>query len=495
MIPVRTGRVASFAGAEDPDGHQLHRPGDTMPDQETINRLRESLRGELIQPDDAGYAEARAIYNGMIDKRPRLVVRCANVADVIAAVNFGREHDLDTAIRGGGHNGPGLALVDDGLVIDLSAMKGVRVDPEAKTARVEPGCTWGDVDHATHAFGLATVSGVLSTTGVGGLTLGGGHGYLTRRYGLTIDNLLSADVVLADGRLVHASEEENPDLFWALRGGGGNFGVVTTFEFRLHPVDTVVAGPMFWPIEQLERTLRWYREWLPRAPEDVYAFYLTAAVPAGEPFPEEIHGRRVCGLLWCYTGPAERADAVMQEAREVAEPLFAFTGPMPYPALQSMFDGLYPPGDQWYWKGDFVRELSDEAIAEHLRFAEVPTAKSTMHLYPVDGAAHRVGGDETAWGHRDAIWSMVIVGVDPDPANADRITAWARDYWKALSPHSAGGSYVNFMMEEGQDRIEATYGDNFERLQEVKAKYDPANFFHVNQNIQPSTRTEAVPAD
>jgi FAD/FMN-containing dehydrogenase len=469
--------------------------GDTMPDQETINGFRDALRGTLIQPGDAEYDAARALHNGMIDKRPRLIARCANVADVITAVNFGREHHLDTAVRGGGHNGPGLALVDDGLVIDLSAMKGLRVDPKAKTARVEPGCTWGDVDHATHAFGLATVSGVLSTTGVGGLTLGGGHGYLTRRYGLTMDNLLSADVVLADGRFVHASDDENPDLFWALRGGGGNFGVVTSFEYRLHPVDTVVAGPMFWRIEDLERTLRWYREWLPRAPEDVYAFYLTAAVPAGEPFPEEIHGRRVCGLLWCYTGPPEQADAVMQEAREVAEPIFELVGPMPYPALQSMFDALYPPGDQWYWKGDFVRVLSDDAVAEHLRFGEVPTGKSTMHLYPIDGAVHRVGPDETAWGHRDATWSMVIAGVDPDAANTDRITEWARSYWNALHPHSAGASYINFMMEEGPERIQATYGGNYARLQEVKARYDPDNFFHVNQNIQPAIRTEAVPAD
>jgi FAD/FMN-containing dehydrogenase len=456
-----------------------------MPDQEAINELRARLRGKLIQPEDPEYDEARAIYNGMIDKRPRLIVRCANVADVIAAVKFGRAHELDTAIRGGGHNGPGLALVDDGLVIDLSAMKGLRVDPEARTARVEAGCTWGDVDHATHAFGLATVSGVLSTTGVGGLTLGGGHGYLTRRYGLTMDNLLSADVVLADGRLVHASRHENADLFWALRGGGGNFGVVTSFEYRLHPVDMVVAGPMFWPLDKLEPTLRWYREWLPRLPEDVYAFYLTAAVPPGPPFPEEIHGRKVCGLLWCVTGSAERAAAAMEEAREVAEPLFEFTGPMPYPALQSMFDGLYPPGDQWYWKGDFVRELSDEAIAAHLRFAEVPTGKSTMHLYPIDGAVHRVGSDESAWGHRDATWSMVIAGVDPDPANTDTITQWARDYWKALHPHTAGASYINFMMEEGPERIRATYGANYERLQQVKARYDPDNFFHVNQNIEP----------
>lgn len=449
------------------------------------SELQASLRGELIHPGNANYHEARTIYNGMIDKKPALIARCENVADVIQAVSFAREQRLSVAVRSGGHNGPGLALVDDGLVIDLSPMKGVRVNPQARTARVEPGCTWGDVDHATHAFGLATVSGVLSTTGVGGLTLGGGHGYLIRKYGLTIDDLLSADVVLADGRLVHASEDENPDLLWALRGGGGNFGVVTSFEYRLHPVSTVIAGPMFWPIEELETTLRWYRTWLPQLPEDVYAFYLTAEVPAANPFPEAIRGEKVCGLLWCCTGSQEQAQAAVQQARDVAEPLFAHVGPMPYPALQSMFDGLYPPGDQWYWKGDFVRGLSDEAINVHKRFAEVPTAKSTMHLYPIDGAVHRVGKDKTAWRHRDATWSMVIVGVDPDPANKERIVGWARDYWQALHPHSAGGSYINFMMEEGDERIRATYGDNYERLQKVKAKYDPDNFFHVNQNIEP----------
>jgi hypothetical protein len=460
-----------------------------MPDQQAIDELAGAMRGALFQPDDAGYVDACALHNGMIRKRPALIARCANVADVIAAVKFGRRHGLDTAVRGGGHNGPGLALVDDGLVIDLSAMKGVRIDPAARTAQVEAGCTWGDVDHAAHAFGLATVSGVISTTGVGGLTLGGGHGYLTRKYGLTMDNLLSADVVTAEGELLHASESENPDLFWALRGGGGNFGVVTSFEYRMHPVDKVIAGPMFWPIEQLEPTLRWYREWLPKLPDDVYAFYLTAEVPPGPPFPEEIHGRKVCGLLWCCLGSEEEAEKAMQEARDVAEPLFEFTGPMPYPMLQSLFDELYPPGDQWYWKGAFVGELSDEALEAHLRFAEVPTSKSTMHLYPVDGAVHRVGPDETAWGHRDATWSMVIAGVDPDPANAEHITRWATDYWEAVNPHSKKASYINFMMEEGQDRIRATYGDNYERLQRVKAKYDPDNFFHVNQNIQPAERT------
>ena len=454
--------------------------------QKTTVELQETVRGEVIHPDDRAFDEARTIYNAMVDKRPGLIVQCSSVADVIASVNFAREHGLETAIRSGGHNGPGLALVDDGLVIDCSAMTGIRVDPDERTVRVEPGCTWGDVDHATNAFGLATVSGVISTTGVGGLTLGGGHGYLSRKYGLTIDNLLSADVVLADGRLVHASEDEHPDLFWALRGGGGNFGVVTSFEYQLHPVDTVIAGPLFWPIEELESTMRWYREWLPQALEDVYAFYLTAEVPAGDPFPEAIHGEKVCGLLWCYTGSNAEVDELLKPARDVADPLFEFVGEMPYPALQSMFDELYPPGDQWYWKGDFVSELTDEAIDAHRRFGEVPTAKSTMHLYPVNGAVHHVDTDETAWNYRDANWSMVIAGVDPDPANLETITDWADEYWQALHDHSAGGSYINFMMEEGEDRIRATYGDNYERLQEVKARYDPDNFFHVNQNIEPA---------
>jgi FAD/FMN-containing dehydrogenase len=458
-----------------------------VPQQASEEQFRTQLRGDLIRPDDAGYDEARTIFNAMIDKRPRLIVQCAGVADVIAAVKFARKHDLDTSIRSGGHNGAGSALVDDGMVIDLSPMTGIHVDPAAETVRVEPGCTWADVDHNTNAFGLATVSGIISTTGVGGLTLGGGHGYLTRKYGLTIDNLLNADVVLADGRHVRASADENADLFWALRGGGGNFGVVTSFEYQLHPVDTVIAGPLFWPIEDLAPTMRWYRDWLPRQPEDVYAFYMKGEVPPADPFPEDIHGEKVCGLMWCYLGPEEQIDEVVQPAREVAEPLFEFVGEMPYPALQTMWDDLYSPGDQWYWKGDFVRELTDDAIEVHRRFAEVPTMKSTMHLYPVNGAVHRTEADETAWNFRDANWSMVIAGVDPDPDNRERITEWAQDYWEAIHEHSADGAYVNFMMEEGQDRVRATYGDNYQRLQDVKAKYDPDNFFHVNQNIEPSS--------
>jgi hypothetical protein len=459
---------------------------DILPEEKALEEFAQLLRGPMILPRDQEYDTARSIYNGSINRFPAAIVKCTDVADVMLCVEFAREHDLETAIRSGGHNGPGLALVDEGLVIDLSLMKGIRVDPNNKTVQVEGGCTWGEVDHATHAFGLATVSGVISTTGVGGLTLGGGHGYLTRQYGLTIDNLLSADVVLADGRFVHCNEQENEDLFWALRGGGGNFGVVTSFEFKLHPVKNVIGGPLFWPIDHLEKTMKWYRDWLPNLPRDVYAFYLTAEVPAAAPFPEEIQGDKVCGLLWCYTGPADGFEKFIQQAREVAPPLFEFTPEMPYPAIQSMFDGLYPPGDQWYWKGDFLQKLPDEAVDAHKRFAQVPTSKSTMHLYPIDGAVHDKENHETAWEKRDALWSMVIAGVDPEPENHDKIKTWANDLWEAIHPYSlGGGAYINFMMEEGAERIKATYGDNYQRLQRIKSKYDPDNFFHINQNIQP----------
>jgi len=452
-----------------------------------LETLRNRFRGRLIDRDHADYDESRAIYNAMIDKRPRLIAGCVDAADVMAAVRYGAEEGLDTAVRGGGHNGPGLALADDGLVIDLSAMKGIRVDPEARTVRVEPGCVWADVDHATHGFGLATVSGIIGTTGVPGLTLGGGHGYLSRRYGLTIDNLLSADVVLANGTLVHASNDENRDLFWALRGGGGNFGVVTSFEFRLHPVDTVTAGPMLWPLERLGEVMRWYRGWLPRAPRDTYAFFEVAEVPPAPMFPEALHGRKVCGLMWCHCGTKPTLDKILAEARAIAEPLLEHVAEMPYPALQSAFDELYPPGLQWYWKGDFFEAIPDAAVEMHERFGEVPTTHSLMHLYPVDGAAGDPADNATAWPHRDATWSMVVAGVTPDPDQADRVTRWARDYYRALHPHSLGAGYVNFMMEEGQERIAATYGDNYDRLRRIKGRYDPDNFFHVNQNIEPTS--------
>jgi len=407
---------------------------------DAVEDLQGALRGELIQPGDEGYESARTVYNAMIDKRPAFIARCVDAADVIAAVNFARKNDVLVAIRGGGHNGGGLGICDNGLVIDLSPMKSVHVDPERRTARVGGGATWGDVDHATHAFGLATPSGIISTTGVGGLTLGGGIGHLTRKHGLTLDNLLSVDVVLADGTFVTASASENEDLFWAVCGGGGNFGVVTSFVFALHPISTIIGGPTLWPLEQAPEVLRWYRDFITEAPEDLNGFFTFLVVPPGPPFPEELHLKNMCGIVWCYTGPEEKADEVFAPVLEVGTPALHGVQAMPYPALQSAFDGLYPPGLQWYWKADFVNEISDEAIEQHMKYAEMPTMHSTMHLYPVNGAAHKVGKNDTAFSYREATWGMVIVGVDPDPANAQSITGWARGYWEALHPYSAGGA-------------------------------------------------------
>jgi len=450
-----------------------------------LGRLQERFRGEIIQPVDPGYDGARKVYNGMIDKRPGLIARCADVADIMAAVEFGRENNLLTAIRGGGHNAAGLGICDDGLVIDLSRMKNVHVDPKARTARVAAGCVWGDVDHATHAFGMATPSGFISTTGVAGLTLGGGIGHLTRRYGLTIDNLVSVDMVLADGRFVTASAEENPDLFWAIRGGGGNFGVVTSFLLRLHPVDSVYAGPTFWPLDQADEVMKAYRDFILKAPEFVNGFFAFLTIPPAPMFPSHLHNQRVCGVMWCCTGAAEEAEKATQPMRSVGKPVLDHVGPVPFPAVQSLFDALYPPGLQWYWRADFFKELSDGAVAQHVEHgSRLPTPHSTMHLYPIDGAVHRVGNTDTAFSYRDANWAEVIVGVDPDPANRGKITDWCRDYFDALHPYSAGGAYVNFMMEEGQERVQASFRDNYGRLVKIKQKYDPANFFRVNQNIR-----------
>ncbi|HEX5416315.1 MAG TPA: FAD-binding oxidoreductase [Chloroflexota bacterium] len=454
--------------------------------EQALSRLRGAFQGEIIQSGDPEYETARRVYNAMIDKRPATVARCRDVADVVAAVNFGRESRQAVAIRGGGHNGAGFGTVDGGLVIDLSRMNGVRVDPEARQATVQGGALLGDLDQAAHAFGLATPAGIISTTGVGGLTLGGGHGYLSRKYGLTVDNLVSAQVVLADGRVVTASAESHPDLYWALRGGGGNFGVVTSFTLRLHPVSTIIGGPTFWSLDDAEKVLRWYREWQPRASEDVSGFFAFVTVPPVPPFPEQLHLRKVCGMIWCYTGPADQATRAFAPALDAATPLLHGVHEMPYPMLQRAFDGLYPPGDQWYWRGDFFKTIPDGAISRHLEFVEkMPLGQSTMHLYPVDGAVHRVGPNDTPFNYRDANWSMVIAGVDRDPANAAKIRSWAVDYWEALHPYSAGGAYVNFMMDEGQERVQATYRDNYARLARIKAAFDPDNLFRVNQNIKP----------
>ena len=451
---------------------------------EVLDRLHSQVRGRMYQPGDSGYDEVRTVYNAMIDKRPALIIQCHDVADVIAGVDAARDSGLDLAVRGGGHNGPGLGTCEGGIVLDLAPMDGVRVDPAGARVVVEGGARWGDVDHATHPFGLACPSGIISTTGVGGLTLGGGMGYLTRKHGLTVDNLLAADVVLADGSFVTTDAEHHPDLFWALRGGGGNFGVVTAFTLRLHPAGTVVGGPMLWPVDRAAELLGWYRGFLPSAPEDLNGFFAFHIVPPAPPFPEELHLQKMCGVVWCWTGPAEDAEAALAPARAL-KPALDGVQPMPYPVLQSAFDALLPPGDQWYWRADFIGEIPDEAVDLHAQHgATLPTVQSTMHLYPIDGAAHRADRTDTAFSYRDATWAMVIAGVDHDPAKAAVLRDWSAGYWDAIHPYSLGGAYVNMMMEEGQDRVRAGYRENYDRLLAVKHRYDPGNLFHVNQNIR-----------
>ena len=457
-----------------------------------LEEMRTALRGPVIGPQDPEYNQARKIYNAMIDRRPAAIVRCSDAADVMNAVDFIRDHGLELAVRGGGHSGAGLCLVDDGVTIDLSPMRWVRVDPVSKVAWAGGGSQLGDLDHAAHAFGLATPAGIMSTTGVGGLTLGGGHGHLTRKYGLTVDNLLAADVVLADGSFVTASETEHPDLFWALRGGGGNFGIVTSFSFRMHPVHTVGVGVTVWPVDQTREVLRWYRDFLPQAPEDLNGFFALLVVPPGPPFPEEIHGQKMCGVVWCWTGDLARLDDALAVVSEPGRPAFHFTTPMPYPALQTMFDELIPTGLQWYWRGDFFDRITDEAIDVHLKYGEnLPTDLSTMHLYPVDGAAGRVGPRATPRGP---------TGTRSGPASSAVLTpirTMRRSSGSGLSTTGRsctrtrmGGSYVNFLgAGEGQDRVRATYRDHYDRLAEIKRIYDPNNLFHANQNIEPAAQS------
>ena len=446
------------------------------------------FEGRLIGPEDPDYDEAHKVYNAMIDKRPALIARCAGPADVARAIGFAREHDLPLAVRGGGHNGAGLGTCDDGVVIDLSLLRDIEVDPQARTVRVGGGCTWGEVDRATGEHGLATPSGIIASTGVGGLTLGGGLGHLTRAFGLAIDNLLEAELVLANGERVRASADDHADLYWAIRGGGGNFGVVTSFLFRLHEVGNIFGGPTFWAVEDAAEVLAAYREFLPGAPRELNGFFAFCAVPPAPPFPEELHLRKVCGIVWCYVGGEEDATAAMAPMLAAApEPLMHGVQSMPHQALQSAFDGLYPAGDQWYWRADFVNEIPDAAVDIHARFgAELPTPKSTMHLYPIDGAAHDVDSADTAWSYRDARWGAVFAGVDPDAANVSSIRKWSIDYFEALHPYSAGGAYVNMMMDEGQERVRASYRGNYDRLARIKGIYDPENTFRINQNIEPT---------
>jgi FAD/FMN-containing dehydrogenase len=451
-----------------------------------MDKFLKSVSGTVILPGSAAYESARRVYNANIDRRPLLIVQCADAADIVCSVNYARERKLPLAVRGGGHSAPGFGTCDGGLVIDLSRMRSIRVDAERARVHLEGGCTWADVDRATHPFGMATPGGIISSTGVGGLTTGGGFGYLSRRYGLACDNLISADIVTADGQVRSANAEMNQDLFWAIRGGGGNFGIAVSLEFRLHPVTQLYAGPILYPLEQAASALRLFREFMRGAPREVNAFFAFLIVPSGPPFPQSLHGRTVCAIMCACTGEIGTAEAVTKPLREFGPPLLILTQPMPYPVLQSLFDQLVPPGLHHYWRADFMHELTDKAIAQHVEFGpQIPTVSSAVHIYAVDGAVKDISAKETAFAWRDVRYVHAIAAVTPDPNSLLIYREWARNYWAALHPHSAGGAYVNFLMEEGEDRITSSYRGNRERLSAVKAVYDPLNVFRINQNIRP----------
>jgi FAD/FMN-containing dehydrogenase len=456
----------------------------SVPEEKAVQELAAQLRGPVIRRSDPDYEEARKVYNAMIDRRPNLIVRAAGVADVMTAVRFAREHGLLLAVRGGGHSVPGFGTCDDGLVLDLGRLRGIRVDPEHRTVRAEGGCTWGDLNHATCAFGLATTGGIVSTTGIAGLTLGGGMGYLARSCGLSCDNLLSADVVTADGGFLTCSETREPDLFWALRGGGGNFGVVTSFEYRLHQVGDIFGGPTFFPADS--DALRGYREFIATAPEQLGAIFAFTVAPPLPFLPESWHGKPVAAVVACWSGPIEEGEEALKPLRDWAPVVGAYTGPMPYPAINSLFDGLVPPGLQQYWKANFAPGISDGAVKAHLEHgAHVPCVQSGAFIFPVDGACHRVAANATAYACRDARFSTVIAGAWPDPADSERNVRWVRDYASALRPYSDAAGYVNFMADDDGNRVQTNYQQNYDRLVEIKRRYDPDNLFRMNQNIQP----------
>ena len=453
-----------------------------------VATLREQVRGMVITSDDAGYEDARRVYNAMHDRRPEVIVQAVDEADVIAAVRFARDNDLELAVRGGAHGVPGYGTWDGGLVIDLGRIRYALVDPDGRTVRMGGGAVLGDMDHATYAYGLATPAGFNSTTGIGGLTLGGGVGaYLSRKHGLTCDNLISADVVTADGERVTANAEQHDDLFWALRGGGGNFGIVTSFQYQLHELNDFYGGPIFFELDAAPDVMRTFSEYTTEAPRELGGFVGFHIAPPLPFIPEDRHGDTLFALVASWSGPGERAEEVLKPLREAGPIVAEHVGPVPYPGLQSAFDALLPPGLQHYWKSDFVAELTDEAVGVHMEHGpKVPSLHTAVHLYLVDGAVHDLGTDETAFPVRDARFLLNIAGIWPDPADNDANIGWVREYYEAVHPHSGyEGGYTNFMAEDDQDRTQASYGPNYDRLQEIKARWDPDNVFHLNQNIPP----------
>ncbi len=455
-----------------------------------IHALQQRLHGALIRPADEDYDAARRVYNAQHDRHPALIVQAADVADVMAGVTFAAEHDLPLAVRGGGHSVPGYGTCDDGLVLSLERMRGIRVDPEHRRVRAEGGCTWADLNDATAAFGLATTGGIVSTTGIAGLTLGGGLGYLARRCGLTCDNLVAADLVTAEGRLLTCSEGQHEELFWAIRGGGGNFGVVTAFEYRLHEVADILGGPTFYPLEA--GVFQAYREWIVEAPEALGAILgITLAPPL--PFvPEGWHGRPAVVVLTCWSGAAREDEAIRERLGRLGPVLGQSVQRMPYPVINTLFDELLPAGLHHYWKGCFSRELTDAAIGVHLDFgARIPCPQTATLLFPIDGACRRIAPEDTAFAYRDATFATALGPSWPDARDSEANIAWGRAYYQALRPHSQEGGYVNFMSADDADRVPANYRQNHARLVALKTRVDPTNLFRLNQNIAPRQAADA----
>jgi FAD/FMN-containing dehydrogenase len=461
-------------------------------DDEAIAEFAGSLRGSLLRPDDEGYDEARTVWNATIDKQPAFIVQCAGVADVVDAVAFAKEQDVLISVKGGGHNIAGRAVEDDALMIDLSPMDSIRVDPDAKTARVEPGVVLSELDHETQAFGLATPVGYNSTTGIAGLTLGGGWGWLSRKFGLTVDNLVSADVVTAEGELVHASETENEDLFWGLRGGGGNFGIVTSFEFELHEVGpTVLSGPIVHPFEDAAAVLSAYREFTTEAPDDATVWFVIRHAPPLPFIPEEWHGEKVLILAAFYAGEMSEGEAVLRPLRDIGDPIADAIGPHPYAGWQGAFDGLAPTGNRNYWKSHNFVEMTDGMIDTFVEYGEtIPTELTEIACAQLGGAINDRPVDATAYPHRDAEFTMVLHTQWEDAERDEECIAWAREVHEAMTPHATGGVYANFVPEAVGDQ-QAAYRENYDRLVEIKDTWDPENLFRLNHNVEPTNSTDA----